>query len=312
MQAATVIPRLRSLVIGGARFRTLALTQAFMLWVIVATGATVRMTASGLGCEHWPGCQPGHPFPEKDYHSYIEFSNRLVATVTIAVTLITLVGALMRRGLPRWTVWVVAGTFVGTVAQAPLGAITVYADLHPLLVLSHLLLSMVVLAAGVVVAVEAIRIEQGETTPYVPLAIKRLGVLVAGACLALVVSGTLVTAAGPHPGGKSIRRLWSFRPAVEVHVRATAVFGLLFLALLAYTWRNRGRWPGLFRAALVVLGFVVVQMIVGETQYRTRLPWWLVLGHVSLAAAVWAAVVAFATLLWRPIAAIAPARARVH
>ena len=48
-----------------------------MLILIVATGATVRLTGSGLGCEHWPGCQ-AHHFEPKSYHSYIEFGNRVV------------------------------------------------------------------------------------------------------------------------------------------------------------------------------------------------------------------------------------------
>jgi len=128
-------------------------------------------------------------------------------------------------------------------------------------------------------------------------------VLVA-ACFALVVSGTFVTAAGPHPGSTAVRRLGSFQPAVEVHVRATAVFGVAFAALLVYLFTRRRRWPGIFRVALAVLGVLGAQMAVGEIQYRTHLPWWLVLVHVSLAAAVWASIVAFVTLLWRPVAAV--------
>ena len=58
----------------------------------MATGATVRLTGSGLGCEHWPGCQPHH-FEPKSYHSYIEFSNRVIAFFTIVVTLATFDGA---------------------------------------------------------------------------------------------------------------------------------------------------------------------------------------------------------------------------
>jgi heme a synthase len=284
----------------------LALASAAMLWAIVATGATVRLTASGLGCEHWPGCQAGRIFPEKDYHSYVEFSNRIAAAATITVVLLAWLGATRTPGLPRSASRLALAVFLGTLAQAPLGALTVYSDLHPLLVLTHLLLSLVVLGAGVVVAIEAVRLDSGAISPYVPNAVKRLGLVLAGACLTLVVSGTLVTAAGPHPGGDAIRRLGSFKPALDVHVRATAVFGLAFLALLAYLFRQRARWPGLFRVSLVVLGLLLVQMAVGETQYRTRLPWWLVLVHVSIAAAVWAAVVALATLLWRPIAAVAP------
>jgi len=46
----------------------------------------------------------------------------------------------------------------------------------------------------------------------------------------------------------------------------------------------------------------------GEVQYRTHLPWQLVLVHVGLAAAVWALLVAFVMVLWRPPAALAAGR----
>ena len=51
---------------------------------------------------------------------------------------------------------------------------------------------------------------------------------------------------------------------------------------------------------------LLAQMVIGELQYRTHLPWGLVLVHVALAAAVWAASVAFVTLLWRPRAGAGP------
>ncbi len=41
-------------------------------------------------------------------------------------------------------------------------------------------------------------------------------------------------------------------------------------------------------------------MAVGEIQWRNELPWWLVLVHVGLAAAVWAWTVGLVTALWRP------------
>jgi heme A synthase len=48
-----------------------------------------------------------------------------------------------------------------------------------------------------------------------------------------------------------------------------------------------------------VIGVLAVQMVVGEIQYRTKLPWWLVLTHVTLAAALWTATTIFVALLWR-------------
>jgi heme A synthase len=53
---------------------------------------------------------------------------------------------------------------------------------------------------------------------------------------------------------------------------------------------------------LLVLGLLVVQMTIGEIQYRTHLPWWLVLVHVTVAVTVWAALTAFVVRLWRPAA----------
>jgi heme A synthase len=94
-----------------------------------------------------------------------------------------------------------------------------------------------------------------------------------------------------------VRRLWSFQPAVYWHVRATAVFGITFALLLIWLVRTHSRH---LRGALVVLGLLAAQMTVGETQYRTHLPWWLVLIHVTLAASVWASVAALVYALWRP------------
>jgi cytochrome c oxidase assembly protein subunit 15 len=289
--------RARELALSVRAFRRLALVNAAMLVVIVATGATVRLTGSGLGCEHWPGCQPHH-FEPKSYHSYIEFGNRVIAFLTIVVTLATWLGALIAH-LPRPLRTLALVTFVGTLLQAPLGAITIHYHLNPWLVLSHFLLSLVVLTLGVILAAEGIGLERGHDPMLVPLLARRVGLLVALAAGALVVSGTLATASGPHPGSVVVKRLWSFEPAVYVHVRATAVFGVSFALLLAWLVHQRSRHV---RGGLVLLGVLAAQMTVGEVQYRTALPWWLVLVHVTLAACVWAAVIAFVYGLWRPVA----------
>jgi hypothetical protein len=55
-----------------------------------------------------------------------------------------------------------------------------------------------------------------------------------------------------------------------------------------------------YRLGGAVFAVLLVQMGLGELQYRTHLPWGLVLVHVAVAATVWAATVAFVTLMWRP------------
>jgi heme a synthase len=303
---STLVKRARRLELSPATFRKLALGSAAWLWIIIISGATVRLTASGLGCEHWPGCTAGNPFPSKSYHSFIEFGNRIVSAVTILATLGGWVGAHFTPGVPRRLRRLALGTFLGTLAQAPLGAITVYTGLNPWLVMSHFMLALVVLAGGVVLAVEAISFEHGRSSTLLPQRIRYGAFIAAAALLALVVTGTVSTAAGPHPGSADVERLWRLHAALYVHVRATAIFGVLFLAFLVYIFRNRERWPLYAEGSGIVLFLLLVQMGVGELQYRTHLPWWLVLVHVALAAAVWACAVALVTVIERPPKAFAP------
>ena len=95
---AQPLSRLRGIALPPDAARRLALANAAALFVIVATGATVRLTGSGLGCEHWPGCQPHH-FEPRSFHSYIEFGNRVVAFLTILVTLDTGIGARVKSAI---------------------------------------------------------------------------------------------------------------------------------------------------------------------------------------------------------------------
>jgi cytochrome c oxidase assembly protein subunit 15 len=288
----------RRLELSEAGFLRLALASVGALWLIMVTGAAVRLTDSGLGCRHWPGCEKGHPLPAKDYHAYIEFGNRVLGGVTIVVVLLTALAAgrtpALGRGARRLA-WVV---FAGTLLQAPLGYLAVKTDLRWPVVAAHLLLSALLLAGAVVLALLAVRAVE----PVVPEELRKVALAVVAAALALLVTGTLATAAGPHSGGgaEHVSRLWRLQPLIYVHAAAVAVFGLGLVFVLGYLAARRERMPRLFSLGLGVLGLLLVQMVIGEIQYRTHLPWPLVLVHVALAAAVWAAIVAFVAVLWRP------------
>ncbi len=286
--------------VGAERFLRLAVLSLTALYLVVASGAVVRLTASGLGCDNWPRCGDT-PFPEKGGHALIEFSNRMVALAAIGCALVAWLASRRVAGLPRWTRRVALAVFLGTVAQIPLGGLTVIFELHPLLVMAHFLLALVVVAGAVVVALEAWGHAAGRAAaPLAPPVWRWTAAALVAACLALVVTGAVVTASGPHPGGEEIARLGVLLDAVYVHVRAAAVFGISFLALLWPAWRLRRRSPLLLRAAGGLLLLLVAQMVVGEVQYRTHLPWWLVLVHVALAAVVWAWTVGLAFVVWRP------------
>ena len=73
----SVLARARLREVSPERFLRIAAASALSLYLIILTGALVRLTGSGLACESWPGCQEGAFFPAVGDHSAIEFGNRL-------------------------------------------------------------------------------------------------------------------------------------------------------------------------------------------------------------------------------------------
>jgi len=295
------IVRARRLELTPALFARVALWSTVALYLIIVSGATVRLTGSGLGCEGWPGCGEGRLFPEKDHHQAVEFGNRVVAIFPLALSVLAWLAAWRLAGVATWVRRLAFGVALATIFQAPLGLITIRLDLDPIAVLAHFLLAIAAVGGAVVVAIEARALERGRDDPVVPRWIRLGGLALAAVCLVLVVTGTLVTAAGPHAGDPDVvDRLWHLTDAMWVHVRASAAFGLGFAALLVFLWRRRPATDRLLKVAGALLAILLAQMAVGEIQYRNELPWWLVLVHVSLAAGIWSVTVALVTLMWRP------------
>ena len=116
---------------------------------IVVTGGAVRLTGSGLGCPTWPRCteEDFTPRGALDFHAAIEFGNRLLTFVLVAVAVLTFVAAVRtgRRHLVGLAVVLAAGIPL----QAVIGGITVLTDLNPWIVSLHLLLSMALVGLSV-------------------------------------------------------------------------------------------------------------------------------------------------------------------
>jgi cytochrome c oxidase assembly protein subunit 15 len=292
---ASRLSRLRLRAASPTLFYRLSLLALGALFLIVVSGATVRLTGSGLGCENWPRC--GSTFlPQKDYHALIEFGNRGVGFVVGLVTLAAAIGATRVERLPRWLLaaaWVLPVTVL---LQGVLGGITVLVELHPLIVMGHFLLSLLALAVAIVVVIGAYDFLRGAVT-HPPLAANWLALVLVPSALALVVTGTLVTAAGPHSGGEKIRRFGLLPDALHLHVGAAAVFGIVYLGVVASLFFARPQARNELFLAGGVLAALLAQMVIGDIQWRTHLPWGLVLVHVALATAVWAGVVALAARL---------------
>jgi heme a synthase len=289
-------------VLSPEGFLRVALTSCVALFLVVTSGAFVRLTGSGLGCENWPRCGD-KPYPERGYHAFVEFGNRMVALVGLVLTLVTWLAARRMDRLPRQGRLAALGAFVVALAQIPLGAVTIALDLHPLAVMAHFLLGLTVLALAVVVLLEAVILVDGRADSAGPRWLRNFAVL-AGlpTCLALVVTGAVATASGPHPGSdENVKRLGlAITDTVYVHVRVAAAFGIGVLIVGWFLVRMRHAYPGLLALWGALLVALLAQAIVGEVQYRNALPWGLVLVHVFLAATIWALTLAVAYTLWRP------------
>ncbi len=267
---------------------------------IAVTGAIVRVTASGLGCPTWPQCFPGSFTPVAvsevpRIHQAVEFGNRMITfAVVITAALAVLVVIRARR---RTEVLVYAWLMpASTVLQAVIGGITVRTGLLWWTVAVHLLASMAMVWLAVLLYVKIGEPDDGEATYAVVPPLRWLTALSATTMAAVLVTGTLVTAAGPHAGDTSPNRTVP-RLRIEittlVHAHSSLLvaylsllFGLAF-GLLAV----RAPRPILLRLGVLVL-LVFAQATVGTVQFFTGVPAALVAVHVAGAAACTAATAA--------------------
>ncbi|WP_197283781.1 COX15/CtaA family protein [Mycobacterium sp. Marseille-P9652] len=267
---------------------------------IAVTGAIVRVTASGLGCPTWPQCFPGSFTPVAHaevprVHQAVEFGNRVfsIGVVLAAALAVLAVTRARRRREVLVYAWLMPAS---TVVQAVIGGITVRTGLLWWTVAVHLLTSMAMVWLSVLLYVKVGEPDTGVARPLVAAPLRTLTALIGLNLAVVLVTGTLVTAAGPHAGDRSASRtVPRLKVEVETLVHAHSSLLVAYLALLI------GLAFGLLavrapRAILVRLGVLVAlvcaQAAVGTTQYYTGVPAALVAVHVAGAAACTAATAA--------------------
>ncbi len=264
---------------------------------IAVTGAIVRVTASGLGCPTWPQCFPGSFIPVAHaevprIHQAVEFGNRMItfAVVVTAALAVLAVTRARRRAEVLTYAWLMP---VSTVVQAVIGGITVRTGLLWWTVAIHLLTSMTMVWLSVLLYVKIGEPDDGVPQRRVAKPLRALTALAGVDLAAVLVTGTLVTAAGPHAGDRS-----PSRTVPRLHVEITTLVHAHSSLLIAYLTLLVGLGFGLLavRAArpimlrlFVLLALVCAQAAVGTAQYFTGVPAALVAVHVAGAAACTAA-----------------------
>ena len=270
----------------------IALANVFAQIGIMTTGVTVRVTASGLGCETWPRCNQDSFVPVAGaapaLHQAVEFGNRLLTFVLVAVA-VALILALHRAGRRQDLLLLAWLMPFGIVAQAVIGGITVLAGLAWWTVALHLLPSMFLAwFAGIVF----VRIGEDDSAParrVIPRPLTWLTGLSVVLLAGVLVSGTMVTGAGPHAGDARIGAADRLQLPIQwlVHFHAELMIGYvcLLIGLLAGLIALRTPGPAVRRAAILI-GLIAAQAVIGITQYQLGVPELLVIVHVTLAGAI--------------------------
>ncbi len=267
---------------------------------IAVTGAIVRVTASGLGCPTWPQCFPGSFTPVAHsevprIHQAVEFGNRLITfavVLTAALAVLAVIRAHRRREVLVYA-WLMPAS---TVLQAVIGGITVRTGLLWWTVAIHLLTSMTMVWLAVQLYVKVGQPDDGVPDTRVAKPLRMLTVLSALTLAAVLVAGTLVTAAGPHAGDTSPNRtVPRLRIEILTLVHAHSSLLIAYLALLVGLGFGllavRAPRPVLTRLA-VLLAAVFGQAAVGTVQFFSGVPAALVAVHVAGAAICTAATAA--------------------
>lgn len=258
--------------IGWKRLRAWSIASLAGNMGLILTGALVRLTKSGLGCPTWPKCTNESLIPQgMGLHGAIEFGNRLLTFVLVALAIGTFVAAMQvrdngrpRRDLRRIAFWAA----LGIPAQAIIGGITVLTKLNPYVVASHLLVSVALIVFLVLLVRRAFGV--------LPEAVGQREVLLARTTFWLVmlsvVLGTLVTGSAPHGGDADAART-GFTLEVVAKAHAWSVWAVI-IALVWFCAAARTK------AGIWLLLGVVFQGLVGYLQYFNGLPIWIVALHM--------------------------------
>jgi len=296
-------------------YRRITLVATVLLGIIIVTGAAVRLSGSGLGCPDWPTCDGRRltPHSADDTNAMIEFVNRMFTGLVSITVIVCVLGSLFRVPRRRDLVWLSAGLVVGVFLQAVLGGLTVLFELQPEFVMSHFLVSLVLLTNALVLHRRAGEPE-GPATSVVGPSVRTLGRVLLLVAAVVVISGTVVTSTGPHGGDKEVPRFaLSLSEVARVHGVTVVTFLVLVLVTLGLL-RRTGAPKNVQQRGLVLLGLLLVQAAVGYVQYFNDIPALLVGFHVAGATLVWAAVVALYLGMSRrePAADVRPDPPREH
>lgn len=289
--------------------RRLAYLALFLAYAQIVFGAVVRITDSGMGCgDHWPKCN-GLWFPPLDNTELIiEITHRWIAAGLLIATLALVVAAYLQRHEPRiggggGVLRAASLAAALWLAPAILGAITVWLELPPLVVVIHLALAMALLAVLAVTVMRAgglgaMVAESGGVAPRAARAAIAAAVVT---FVVVILGGFTANVPGAAPACQGFPlcngRVLTDGAAQTIHWVHRVMAFFLTVHVLGMVMGARKRGDGIMlRAAAVLLGVIVVQLAVAAVLVSTDLPPALQSLHQAVGTLVWLSAVVGAGL----------------
>ena len=267
---------------------------------IIVTGAIVRLTGSGLGCPTWPDCTPGSLIPVagqvEGFHKYIEFGNRTLTFLVLAISIALFVFSLIneKRNIILWSFL----PLIGTLLQAVLGGITVLTGLNPFTVMAHFLLSIILV--GISVKIYDYFNDQ-RISKSLPKIVDNYVKIVTLVGFAVITLGTVTTGSGPHSGDEIAARFnLDLRVIAWLHADTVLLFIGLIIGLLVITKLN-SESNHLYKTTRTLFIICLLQGFIGYVQWFNDLPWVLVSLHVIGAVITWIAIANLALFSSNPV-----------
>lgn len=299
---------------GWFTVERLAVATVVLGYILILIGGVVRIEGAGMGCgDDWPICN-GKVIPTFSYLTTIEYLHRVVAGAILLLTswLVFATWRQARRSDARR--WLTVTALVLVLAQALLGAVTVFAELDPRAVTAHLGMAQAYFAIMIVIAFIGYARPGRPARPASP-AIVRAAIVAIAATFGLLLTGAYTASSGaawacpqwPLCHGKYFPTGWT---SADVHILhrwlALITIGAI-VWLLVVAVRDAGMSARVSMLAGLALALTLIETLIGAANIWTELANWVRISHLAFATLVWGALIVLVAE-WLPLRLPAPAR----
>jgi cytochrome c oxidase assembly protein subunit 15 len=243
--------------------------------LLIAAGASVTSTDSGLSVPDWPTTYGWNmfTFPLTKMVGGIRFehTHRLIASTVGFLTIILAVWT-WRVEPRRWVRWLGVACLGAVILQGLLGGITVLFFLPPAVSIGHAGLAQIFFCLTLALAVVTSPRWHNPQSPVDDRTLRLLATTTTIAVYCQILLGATMrhTNSGlaipdfPLAFGRLLPPVWDPHIAIHfAHRAGAAVVTILILATAAHVWYHHRCRPGLIRTVNALVAFVVLQIALG-------------------------------------------------